>query len=124
MSLVSILRVILPCFQYSGMSTVRLEGNEAVLRRLIKVFGIATAYSKTSRAVRREIKIARMKRALCKLVAGGLHCDVDGVYSTMNVGSVIVSVSLSVPRDATSDSTLSDCQIELLTVHLHEVLEV
>ncbi len=36
------------------MSTVRLEGNEAVLRRLIKVFGIATAYCKTSRAVRRE----------------------------------------------------------------------
>ena len=65
------------------------------------------AYCKTSRAVRREIKIARMKQALCKLVAGGLHCDVDGVYSTMNVGSVIVSVSLSVPRVATSDNTTS-----------------
>ena len=76
-------------------------------KRLIKVFGIATAYCKTSRAVRREIKIARMKQALCKLVAGGLHCDVDGVYSTMNVGSVIVSVSLSVPRVATSDNSMS-----------------
>ena len=64
-------------------------------------------YCKTSRAVRREIKIARMKQALCKLVAGGLHCDVDGVYSTMNVVSVIVSVSLSVPRDATSDNSMS-----------------
>ncbi len=29
-------------------------------KRLIKVFGIATAYCKTSRAVRREIKIALM----------------------------------------------------------------
>ena len=48
-----------------------------------------------------------MKQALCKLVAGGLHCDVDGVYSTMNVGSVIESVSLSVPRDATSDNSMS-----------------
>ena len=79
----------------------------AARRSRIPAVASARLRCKTSRAVRREIKIARMKQALCKLVAGGLHCDVDGVYSTMNVVSVIVSVSLSVPRDATSDNSMS-----------------